>query len=344
MTDLFENQTIGFKRSATYGDDLIAAADTEHWRWGKHNALWGDYPLDKRELRALVTGAARTPQKNYFAKYFVGGIINATAINAIPLYYALGKVTNSGAGDPYTHVIENAEIGSDLPDFVQRSEDASTEANIYESYLGNYIKNLTMSVDWSDKTQMMAYGINTWGQQTAAPQFGGAASNLIAPGGNDNHFLYDNNSVVNWNGNFTDGVYSSGGTDITDDVRIFALTIDNNLVDDTPQGQYYPDNFIFGGQMMIASFDILRNSANAKTVYTDFRTMANNETTRNMHFKIYQSATHYIQVDMSDFTLGAVERNNTAGTTEEPVFRCSGQFKTIKVTAVDPLAGATYYV
>ena len=343
MTDLFKSQKIGFKQSSAFGDDLIAISSTEWHQWGKYNKLWGSFPTEKRELAALVTGAARTPQDIYFGKYQTAAGIHASAVNAIPLYYALGKVTNSGAGDPYTHVIEAQDVGTVLPNFVMRSEDFSSETGIYDSYLGNYIKNLMFQIDFRQRSNMASYGITTVGQQIAAPQFAGASSNLIVPGAHTVHYKHSSAMVFNWGGTFSSGVYSSGGTAMTDDVLDFSLTIDNDLIPDRPQSQSYPSNYVFGPQVMVATFDIIRNSANAKTIYTDFVTMQDNTTSKNLHFKIYQDATHYLQFDCSNFVLDSVVRNNTVNTTDLPTFRCSGMFETIKITALDPLAGATWY-
>lgn len=345
MTARFQNQTIGFKRSSSYADDLISLASTEYYQFGKQNILWGSFPTEKRDLNIHVTGAARTPQDVYFPGYAVGTAMNVTAVNAIPLYYALGKTTNSGS-NPYTHVLEGADVGSALPDFLLRSEDYSSETGIYDSYLGNYIKNLNFSIDFRQRANMAVYGINGVGQRIATPQFAGVSEpgKLIIPGAHDKHFMWSNAMVANWGGTFSSGVYSSGGTAITDDILDFSLVIDNSLTPDKPQSQSYPADYVFGNQVFVATFDIMRQSANSKIVYTDFLTMQDGSTKKNFHFKIYQDTTHYIQVDMENFTLGGVTRNNTVGTKELPIFTCQGIFQTIKVTAYDPLIGSTWYI
>lgn len=348
MSTQYKTQTLGFKRESTYGTDPISLASTEYWKLGKQTIKWGEFPSEDRQLTPMYTGATRTPQEIFFGSYHAQFAPATVAVNAIPLYLALGKVTNAGAGDPYTHTITNQVVGSALPYFTIRSEDANGSVGIYESVTGSYVKNMSTSIDFSNRSNQLTYTMQTVGQKIVPPasmNFSGAsdAGSLVFPGGLSDDYMFDSNTAVKWNSSFSSGVYSSGGDDITNETLNWSFMVDNDLRPDKPHDQDYPDNYKFGTQTMVCSFDMLRVGSTTKNVYDDFVTMQDNTTTANLHVKLYQDATHYIQFDMSDFTLGKVSRQHTRGTNEIPTFRCSGMFKTIKVTAVDSLVGATYY-
>lgn len=306
----------------------------------------GDIPLEKRELINYFTGASVAPQDIYFAEYGAEGNPAFTAVNAIPFYLAMGKVTNTGASDPFTHKIEKRDLGTDLPSFTHRNERYSSAAGRYDSLTGNYVRNLTYAHDFSQLNRFSTYQMLFNGTKRYAPQFAGQhTTGPVIPGSHDKHYMQELGTfAVKWDATFASGQYSTGGDDLSTIIQNFQLIVNNNLVPEKPAGQDYPSDYIMGRQNYIASFDILDDGTGADAVYDDFITMQDNSTKKNMHYKIYQSATHYLQLDMENFMLGKAEQKFNYDKRENPVIRCSGLFTDLIVQAVDPLAGATYYV
>ena len=355
----YDYQTLGWLYGGTYGDDNIDDATVQTYLYGKYNFPWGDFPMEKRELVSMFTGADVTPQQNYFGKRSIDKGVSFTAINGIPLYWALGRVNNSGVSDPYTHIAGPRQIGSDPPFVNDRTEDDSSASNgLYDHFLGLYTKNLNFNLNLADRSSMATYALQQLGQRRVAPDDASATSftgradaEPIAPGSHDDHYRPDTNFKFLWDTTLTsgnpnwydNGLYSSGGDVLTEELHNFSLTIDNTMRMDKPDSQDYPDNYIFGEMALVASFEVYREGTTAKNLKTDFDTMSDNSTTKNAHIKIYQNANHYIQIDMANFTLGHVKRDHTRGTERIPTFKCHGLFTDIRAKIVDPLPGGTWY-
>lgn len=344
MTTGYKHQKLGWLAEVDgYAEDPFDAASNTWYRLGKYNTPWGDFPTEDRTLSQLFTGASQRAQDTYFHEYMAQAGLSVSAVNGLPLYWALGNVSHLSTSDPFLRIFRGRDIGDDLPSICPRTEDTDDDTDdnkIYEHYPGMYVQNLTTSIDFSSDLPFLVYLMQLTGTQITSPSFSGVMdTDPVYPGGVSDHYMRDSNFACLWDIDLeTSGDYegTNAGTgtdiDIKNEIMSYSLVIDNALIPDRPQDQEYPDDYFKLIQSFLLNFSLLRDGDNTYKIYDDFITMQDNETTRNMHFAIYQDATHYLQIDLKNVSIGKVTRGNTAGTNRLPTFDVQCMAEDVAVT------------
>ena len=347
MTEVKNTQTLGIKiNTGSYGADVITAAATEYYKLGTFYQSFGEFINDKRELHFDLTGAYRYPRAVTVAKHMVSGGITSTAVNAMPLYLAMGKYTSDGVTQSQNvNQLDLMDFDSILPEFVVRNEDYNSTVGMYAHNVGCYVQNLNTAIDLRQPGNYLTYNSTIAGQRTVTPGFAGAstAGKLVYPGSEDNEYKLDNNTVLNWGGTFASHEYSSGGDAIINELIDISLMIDNSLIPRTPNGQQYPKKFQMGYQ--IPAFSMTIDRREYAQLSDDFQTMADGTTTKNVYFKIYQSADDYMEWHIENFMIQSIKAPNVQNNENRYDQVITGNMAGLRVkeysTNVD---GDTYYV
>lgn len=337
-----QNQKTGFaiENPATPETDPINANDAKYWHWGLDTYEFGNKHIQAEHTwQPIYRANSRTPAElSLINKAVNDQTIAFYPVNLLPFYLLYGDCSTAGS----VHTITPITSGS-LPTFTSRSEDYGGTASQYWTAVGCKAKAYSVMFDLTQGYNQMSGSLVYDGIKI----LNGAACSLNATHNGRKYptadglmsgtesklpFKYDSNMAFSWDAAGTPVDYSASLLNFTATIasakRI--LTIDNQA-----ETEYIND----GNYSITFGFQLIRGDAS--DIHDDFLTGNQFDFT----FKIYASATRYIQLAFDDVGVASCRENYAKlrqGSGEIPTYDVMGIAEDVAITGRDDVAASMF--
>jgi hypothetical protein len=218
-------------------------------------------------------------------------------VNGIPLYHIFGgSATVAGI-----HTLTAINSGS-LPSVTKRFQTENASENIRKSMVGSKCTNMNLSVksSFDDIPAPMFIGQSYGGWEVKAPT-DTADHDPIFPDSIEDMYFLDGNSVLTWD-NLGDQVA------YIDDLLNFEYFVDTFTNFHTKQGSLPAFASAEGSRNHILKLQLLRGGDTS--IYDDFIAQSLSSVGKQLVFKIYNTATRYIQLTFNNVIIEECEMND----------------------------------
>lgn len=297
----------GFSLESTRGTDPINAIDYPYWEFGGL-AQDFEFGMAEHKWKRDYYNDSRDPSLITLVEKLPDSTIAFLPVNGAFLYYFLGNLESDVGG---VRTVNSLNTGA-LPALTYRWEDKGGDEDEFASIVGNVVENVIITGDFSNQqANPLAMAVGLAGLEHKNPTLNSAHNGPEFPtsngqmGGTQINDLYKHDSNMSF-------IWDQGGSndDYTDELSFIQFNGINILRKITLNNSSTRHIILEGKRIQTLSFSIARGVS--QNIYNDFLT----GTKHNARFKIYNTASNYIQLDFSNVGLAKPTMQHTAKTKE----------------------------
>lgn len=323
-------QVNGWAPEATPEADPINAADAIYWKFGRYAQKF-DMGTETHDWRSVYYQNSRDPNSMVLSKAHADSVISFQPVNGLPFFYFLGA-----AAGATTHTLSGINTGT-LPTRTYRWEDRGGTAERFSSVVGQVTESLVMLANFGNQAAIpltiatsMA-GIkqiqSTYNLAHNGPQFptndGTMTGTQI-----DNVYRKDSNMAFEWDS-------SGDAIDYVNQVEQIQYTGANILQKQDLVEQAERETIYSGNRVHTLLFRIKRGTD--ASLFDDF----NSRVVKSLRFRIYNTATEYIQVTFNDVAPQSLQQPFSPQN-DTPFWQCNALVKSITPIIKDGIADSFY--
>lgn len=336
FTDTMQVLSWAYQAGNMDGIDPITDGTKLNWLWGIQTTRT-EMPTEEHEIIPLYYNN-RDPAELVLLKSSAQAIIGFTPVNTIPFYQFLGKCTTDATP---VHTIEGINTGN-LPTICARAESYGT-TNKYWTTLDNKIRTLTFTQNLRNKGNPAGMAVSLLGrsQETAAHAAHYAPKFPTDDGGMGDTELLDP-YLYNTNTSFLYDEGEVGEVDYTEAILSFTYQGVNHFQPHNIQNQAKVEYIFEGNRSHQVQFEIRMGKNSA--IFDDYQAGV---LTRNIQYKVYNTATRYLQLDLTNLGLSSIKPVSDPDRNER-FYTCQGIATSLTVTSNDgitdyPNGAAVFY-
>jgi len=278
---------------------------------------------------AGLTHLGKTTAKNSRAFFPVNGV----------MYYLImgDSVVKSGSSPDSIRTV-SAATSSTLPTITDRSEDNGGTATTRDEIVGNEVRNVSMLVDHTVPGLRAQMAVNLAGIDFNTP----ATSTSITPSFiNSESSPYTGNAdtVFEWDSDLGDSATypNASNDDLMTYLQSISLSTGRVPLDKDVINQAETEKLFNGGLFHTFTFRVPRGPT--AVLWTDYKA----KTLHNFRYKIFNTATQYIEYNMTDAYIKDIKRPwDPRGGNVTPYYQVEGGVRSASFEILDGIADSIY--
>ncbi len=332
------DQDIMWKEEATPEESDINTPTTDAYHFGV-NAFELELPTEQQAWFASRMNAHQ-PNTLELGKTSAFNVITFAPVNGLFWYYFYGDAASVGG----LHTVGSLDTTAHKT-LTYRAEDRAGTAPTYDEIVGNYVQSVNYLHDFTKKTSysQMTMALSGIRLETAESNAAHNQANIKYPtndGATEKSALYkyDSNFKFLWDVTLDgNGVYSSGGDDYDAHVQNFNFTAGKIVQPTNVLNQAEVEELIPGEITNILTFRL--NRGPDSSIWADFKARSK----KHCHYKIYQTASEYLQLDFKDVAINRIIRPwNQKENNLSPYYQIEAEVTTVVPNIDDDVSDSFY--
>ena len=326
------DKELGWIYEVTEGVDPIASGGgTPYYYYGHYTKSRGIFPSRNTKLVSYYHGS-RDPT-NRVSYVEPRGSIGFAPVNLIPWYQYLGARADGGGG---IQTITGINSGR-LPFTTTRSESQNVSESIRESMVGGKVNSLNFQIlnaNMRMNTPALI-GMGIQGMDVKAPT-NTAAQVPVFPSGEEGMYYPDDNFEFTWD-------YGGGSpvTEYKDQLMDFKYIGTGANVLGTVGNTVTPYGVEEGMRDHLVMFQIIRGGDTQ--IRDDYLAQTRSSTGKDLRVKIYNSATKYLQLDLTNLLMETCNMNDAEEKKGEyEIYDVVAKAETLTINGIDGVAASFY--
>ena len=334
-TELVNHIGILHEPTNAVGTDAINPASTTHYLLGKATEPMGDYPNEELKFQPMYFNSYETGEILRTSSKVVGDPLLFEPVNCYPwkfLFCSGSTGISTDAGSPDLFTIDPITSGQ-RSSFTKRTDAGNSSINDRDHYLGNRLFDYSEVFDFFDPTgePRLQSSWNDEGLRRVDPE-SDVSNPPIYPNSTSNSYKKDDNTVLTWDDD-----------SMLPEIGSFRWGVQLGTKDHPIDNQLYPEAYTTGNMLVNFSFTIRRAGGTSTSIRTDHKALVSSGTTKDIHFKIHNTATLYKDVVLNDCVWNMKRNHVIDNLMRMPTWIVTGIAKTITPTFKDGLDKTTFY-
>jgi len=322
-------QVLGWAWESTEETDPITLSTSLYWQFGFDSQQFS-LPIQNYQIQRYYDGSKRDPDLDVVQSH-VTKSLGFFPTNLIPFYMALGSASSSSG----VHTITGVNSGS-LPTFTVRTELKGGNVSKYISAVGTKVYSLSFGYNAMTPQIPASIGLGYMAIKSQTAALNSAHGGIKYPTDDytltgteqKNRFKADSNLSFIWD---------NGGDNVnySNQLLNFNYILTNDIDPRQIQNQDEVEFQTEGNRSHIVNFQVTRGDD--KSIFDDAGTK------KDVKFKIYASATNYIQLTLTN-CIGSVSESNYANFARGEVayWDFKGEAESVSVEGKDGVSTSFY--
>lgn len=333
-TELTNHYGILHEPTDAVGIDAIDPANTTHYFIGKATQSMGNLPKEELKFQDHNFNSYYPGQINITSSKVIGESLILEPVNLYPWKFifcsgATGIATDSGTPDLYTFTpITEGQRSS----FTARTDIGNSSINDRDHFLANRIYDYSEIFNFADPAEPRLQMSWTADGLRRVDPASDVSNPPIYPNSTSNSYKKDPNTVLTWDGD-----------SMLPEIASFRWGIQIGNKDHPIDNQLYNEAYTTGNALINFNFLIRRAGGTSSSIRADTKVLSSAGTTKDIVFKIYNTATLYRQVVLNDCYWNITRNHEIDNLMGIPHYIVQGIAKTITPTGKDGLNKTIFY-
>ena len=317
-------QVWGWSTQPTAATDPVTDSTGITHHFGHYPVSPGEFPFHQQTVRPVYVGGNREPTRIQIPKITqVDHQVGHWMVNGMPLYFFLGDSATVGS----VHTTKVLDIGNQ-PKLAWRHRSRGPGTTTRSVLLDCQQNMLSLRFEKENPALYAVQGFQAL-QTKDPPTYDGNITPTWA-GSADDVFKYDTNTVFTWNSqSYKEQLVSFQYTGVV-------TTRPRHII-----GQQLPYDLL-QGERYLHSIQFVIETDVSDQLIVDYLTPQNPAALEDLNFKLYASATDYIDLKFTDCALSAVKLPYTNPANDNALWIAEGIAAKFEAPIVDGLADSYY--
>ncbi len=334
MTEIYLTNYIGILHEAVYATDIIDPANTTHYMIGKLTQPAGDLIREVLSFQPFWFDSFQIGQIVITNSVAQGDPILFDPVNCYPWRFVFTvPVTDTDISEAAGVFTITPVITGERSSFTMRTDHGNSSENIRDHFVGCLITDYSESMLFATGMERLKASITYRGLRRVAPA-SDVSNPPIFPNSTSNRYKKDTNTVLTWDGDSMLPEIISFRWGVQIDFEDHPV----DIVD-----QKYFEKITTGNAKPNFDFTIRRAGGTSKKIRDDFINLSTSGTRKEIVFRIYNSATEYRQVTLTDCVWNMVPNHTIDDQKVENIWIITGIAESMSLEFKDGLNKTTFY-